>query len=60
MIYTLRELRRPEIEDNKKEVKPGIWVPARPMQRLTFWEKIIEIGMVASGKADLVIWPGKQ
>lgn len=42
------------------EVKPGVWVPARPMRYQSIVRRIKDAWLVLIDRADALVWPGGQ
>ena len=59
MIWNLKNL----IEHSKEihtDTKEAGWVPARPINLRSIKRWFYELWLVATGKADVVVWPGNQ
>lgn len=41
------------------EIKPGVWVPARPLGLDTIPARFRAAWLVFTGKADALLWPGQ-
>ena len=59
-IYSLEYLQRIEkIHQTTREMRPGVWVPARPADE-SRWRRLRAAWAVLRGDADAFIWPYVQ
>ena len=55
-MYRLRELMRWDVA---RELRPGVWVPARPLDGPFIW-RVRAAWEVLRGRADAFTWPEQE
>lgn len=57
MLYKLTRNFVNSLEENSTEVRPGKWVPARPLLADTLFERLKHAWGVLIGRYDAIEWP---